>query len=328
MNYLFSKLAFKSQQLTRSSLLFVILFSVITASGQTVKTFKDGKLFGIQFIDSEDKVVKIIEPKYEDLAMMVKSRIGGVDLGQGYLSCRFWSDTEYMEVPIDPNDPTKVVVQMEVVDKKVYLPKKPIMAKLNGKWGLLNEEGIVLKPFEYDEMLDLNRFKWEGITEERLPLLLMNKGKEMYLSDAFDITIIKPQQFPTYFAGLKRKVDALELFYFGNYLLVNEGGVLADSIIKVAAVKEQENGRTVIKEPAYTYSVYVYKKGKFNVLNLNTGEMLWPKGRNNIEIMLKDAAGNLYFESLNPRNPKSVTKYQENLGLGINPAVVEFVGKD
>jgi hypothetical protein len=111
-------------------------------------------------------------------------------------------------------------------------------------------------------------------------------------------------------------------------LLVNEGGVLADSIIKVAAVKEQENGRTVIKEPAYTYSVYVYKKGKFNVLNLNTGEMLWPKGRNNIEIMLKDAAGNLYFESLNPRNPKSVTKYQENLGLGINPAVVEFVGKD
>jgi hypothetical protein len=328
MNYFFSKLVFKSQQLTRTLLLFVSLFSLFSASGQTVKAFKDGTFFGIQFIDSEDKVVKIIEPKYEDLAMMVKSRIGGVDLGQGYLSCRFWSDTEYMEVPIDPNDPTKVVVQIDVVDKKVYLPKKPIMAKLNGKWGLLNEEGIILKPFEYDEMLDLNRFKWEGMTEERLPLLLLTKGKEISLIDAYDISVIESRRFPPYISNLKRKADALELCYFGNYLLINEGGAIADSIIKVPAVKAQEKGKTIIKEPAYSYGVYVYKKGKFNVLKLNTGEMLWPKGRNNIEITLRDAAGNPYFEALNPRSPKSVTKYQENLGLGISPAVVEFIGKD
>lgn len=328
MNYLFSKIVIKSQQLTRNLLLFVALFSVISVSGQTVKAFKEGNLYGVQFLDNEDKVVKIIRPQFEDLAMMVKSRIGGVDLGEGYLSCRFWCDTEFIEVPIDPNDPEKVVVQLEVNDKKMYLPKKPIMAKLNGKWGLINEDGLLLKPHEYDEMLDLSQAKWEGIIEERLPLLLLTKGKEMSLIDALDITLIKPQQFPSYMSGLKRKADALELCYFGNFLLINEGGVLFDSIIKVPAVKVQENGKTVIKEPAYSYGIYIYKKGKFNVLNLNTGERLWTQSRNNVEILLKDGEGKPYFEALNPRIPKSVSKYQENLRLGITPASVEFIGKD
>ncbi len=328
MKYSKSKLRIPSQKMIRSLSLICILFFAFSVSGQTVKAFKEGSLYGVQFLDNEEKVIKIIRPQFEDLAMMVKTRIGGVDLGEGYLSCRFWSDTEFIEVPIDPNDPEKVVVQLEVNDRKIYLPKKPIMAKLNGKWGLINEEGLLLKPHVYDEIIDLSKNKWEGITEERLPLLLLSNGKELSLIDALDITIIKPQQFPPYFGGLKRKADAIELCYFGNYLLINEGGVLADSIIKVPAVKVQENGKTVVKEPAYSYSIYVYKKGKFNVLNLNTGNMLWEKSRNNVEITLKDGEGNPYFESLNPRIPKSVGKYQENLRLGINPAVVEFVGKD
>jgi hypothetical protein len=328
MMYSISNLSIPSQKIRRSLSLVCVLFFAFYVSGQTVKAFKEGQLYGIQFLDTDDRVVKIIRPQFEDLAMMVKTRIGGVDLGEGYLSCRFWCDTEFIEVPIDPNDPEKVVVHLEVNDKKIYLPKKPIMAKLNGKWGLINEEGLLLKSHEYDEMLDLSNAKWEGITEERLPLLLLTKGKEMSLIDALDITLIKPQQFPSYMAGLKRKADALELCYFGNFLLINEGGVLFDSIIKVPAVKVQEKGKTVIKEPAYSYGIYVYKKGKFNVLNLNTGERLWTQSRNNVEILLKDGEGKPYFEALNPRIPKSVSKYQENLRLGITPALVEFIGKD
>jgi hypothetical protein len=328
MNLMKGKLTNLPQFFSLASLYLLLSLVTFSASGQTVKVLQEGNLFGVQFLDREDRVVKIIQPVYEDVAMYVKTQIGGVDLGKGYLSCRFWSDTEYVEVPIDPNDPEKVVVEVIVNDKKAYIENRPIMVKQKGKWGLIKEDGSVIRPIEYNDMKDMQGFKWEGITEERLPLMLLQKDKELTLIDAFDIPVIAPQWFPPYMAGLKRKVDAMELFYFGNYLLVNEGGTMADTLIKVPAVKAKENGKMVVKEPAYSYEVYIYKRGKFNVINLATGKKLWEKSKTNLEIVFKDNAGNPYFESLNPRIPKSVNAYQSNIGLGITPAQIEFVGWD
>jgi hypothetical protein len=311
--------------------LLLTLFSVLLMLGlsaQTVEPIEKGNLFGVQFLNENGDKTQRIEPIYEDIMVYVKVKIGNLDLGSNYSPARYWHDTEYIEVPVDPNDPSKVETDTIISNYRYYHPGKLVLAKNNGKWGGLTESGNAILPFEYESFAEYNWANWSNFGSDRLPVIFLTKGKEQTLIDAKGEVIIKPEQFPAYFSKLNRKIDALELSFFGDYLLFNEGGVLADSLIKVPAEKEVVKGKTVIKAPAYSYSVYTYKYGRFNVLNLKTGEKLWAEPKKNIEIKFKDPNNVELYESLNPRTLSSIKKYSENRGLGIAPSSIEFVGKD
>lgn len=301
---------------------------MLSSSAQTVEPIEKGNLFGVQFLNENSEKTQRIEPIYEDIMVYVKTRIGNLDLGNNYLAARYMHDTEYIEVPIDPNDPSKVETDTIVSNFRYYHPGKLVMAKKNGKWGGITESGNTIIPFEFESFAEYNWANWSNFGSDRLPVIFLTKGKEQTLIDAKGEVIIRTEQFPPYFSKLNRKIDALELSFFGDFLLINEGGVLADSLIKVPAEKEVVKGKTVIKAPAHTFSVYTYKYGRFNVLNLKTGDRLWAEPKKNIEIKFKDPNNVELYESLNPRSLSSIEKYSTNRGLGIAPTIVEFIGKD
>jgi hypothetical protein len=199
---------------------------------------------------------------------------------------------------------------------------KPIIGKKDGKYGILNEKGNELLGLEhtsYFASMDLIGYQ----NDAQKPLLLMQNGNKLTLYDASLKVILTDAQLPNNFSKLSRKEEALALLLFGENLLINEGGLLVDSIIKVPAKKETVKGKVVIKEKAYSYPVYYYKGGKFNVLNLQTGALLWPESKADILITAFDENGKPHFENLNPRNINSIILFL-NSSHKINPASFEF----
>ncbi|MFY8189871.1 MAG: hypothetical protein ACOVK9_02815 [Bacteroidia bacterium] len=288
---------------------FLLLFlGTWSAQSQTVQGLQKGKQVGVVFYDANDKEVNRIEPMYDEIQVHVRSVIGGIYLGDGYVESRYWGDTEYVEVPIDPSDPTLTKVDTFINQKRAYNLNKPIIVKKAGKYGLINQQGNILLPFEYTSILPSIELIGYQTTALK-PLLLMQKGTQQTLYDANLNTLISDTHFPPYFNKLNRKVEALELMIFGDNLLINEGGILTDSIVKVPAKKETVKGKVVVKEKAYSYPVYYYKGGNFNVLNLKTGALLWPSAKADIFISAFDSDGKPLFENLNPRNINSVFNY-------------------
>lgn len=304
--------------------ILLLLAATLSTQAQMVKGLQKGKLTGVIFLNDNGQELSRLEPNYEEVYVFTRMQIGNVNLGDSYQESRNWIDSEYVEVPIDPNDPTKVRVDTFVNNTRVQIPNKPIIAKRGGLFGLIDQNGNELLPFQFNSFLDLKEIPWSGFGSDRKPLILLTKGAENLMIDAQLQPVINERQFPAYFNGLSRKVDALELCFFGDYMLINNGGSIIDTLIKVPAVKESKNGKMVVTEKAYSYSAYKYKGGKFNVINLRTGEYLWKEEKTNITISFLDPEGKPYFESLNPRDMKSIFKYQENLRIGITPAIIDF----
>jgi hypothetical protein len=300
----------------------LMLLWVVQLQAQMVKGVQKGKLVGVIFYDANDKEVNRIEPAYEEIQVYVKTQIGGINLGVGFVESRYWHDSEYIEVPIDPNDPTLTRVDTFIHFQRAYHVNKPIIAKKDGKYVIINEKGNELLGLEhtsYFASMDLIGYQ----NDAQKPLLLMQNGNKLTLYDASLKVILTDAQLPNNFSKLSRKEEALALLLFGENLLVNEGGLLVDSIIKVPAKKETVKGKVVIKEKAYSYPVYEYKGGKFNVLNLQTGALLWPESKADILITAFDENGKPHFENLNPRNINSIILFQ-NSSHKINPASFEF----
>lgn len=302
--------------------LFLVFLVTWSAQSQTVQGLHKGKLTGAIFFDENGKESNRIEPIYEVLEVYVRNQIGGLYLGDGFIDSRNWMDSEYVEVPIDPNDLSRFRVDTFVNLQRAYYVGKPIIVKKDGKYGLINQQGNTLMALDYNSILpSIEIVGYQNANQK--PLLLMQKGTQFTLYDASLTPIIKEIQFPNYFGKLSRKAEALELMLFGDYLLVNEGGILTDSIVKVPAKKETVKGKVVIKEKAYSYPVYYYKGGNFNVLNLKTGTLLWPVSKPDILITALDVDGKALFENLNPRNINSVFNYPSSR-IKVNPNSFEF----
>ncbi|MCG9880400.1 MAG: hypothetical protein MH472_07365 [Bacteroidia bacterium] len=300
----------------------LLLFCVFQVQSQTVKGLQKGKLVGAQFYAENEREKSRIEPIYEELFVFVKTQIGGMYLGDGFVESRLWNDTEYVEFPIDPNDPTLTKVDTFILYQRGYIINKPIIAKKNGKYGIIDEKGNVLVGFEHNTYLaSMELIGYQN--EIQKPLILLQKGSSYTLYDTKLNIILNESQFPKNFHSLNRKYEALQLMLFGDYLLINEGGILADSSVKVPAKKETVKGKVVVKEKAFSYSVYYYKGGNFNVLNLKTGSLLWPNAKPEVFITTFDKEGNVHFENLNPRNINSIFHYQ-NSSHKISPANIEF----
>lgn len=304
--------------------LLLLLAATISSQAQVVKGLQKGKLTGVIFLNDNGEEISRLEPIYEEVFVFTRLQIGNLNLGESYQESRNWIDSEYVEVPIDPNDFTKVRVDTFVNNTRAQIPNKPIIAKKDGKYGIIDQNGNEMLPFQFDSYIALSSLSWNGLGSERKPLILFSRGNENIMIDAQLQPVINERQFPVYFHTLSRKDDALEICLFGEYMLLNMGGVIADTLIKVPAVKESKNGKMVVTEKAYSYPAYKYKGGKFNVIDLKTGQLLWKEPKQNITISFLDPDGKPYFESLNPRDIKSIFKYQENLKNGITPAIIEF----
>ncbi len=298
------------------------MLCVWQVQAQTVKCLQQGKLVGVQFYNDNDKEVNRIEPMYEEIHVYVKTQIGGMYLGDGYIESRVWHDSEFIEVPIDPNDPSLTRIDTFIHDQRAYHINKPIIAKKDGKYGILDEKGNVLLGFEHTSYIaSMELIGYQNTAQK--PLLLLQNGTKQTLYDAKLNIILSETQFPNNFQKLSRKEEALQLMLFGDYLLINEGGMIADSMVKVPAKKETVKGKVIVKEKAFSYSVYYYKGGNFNVLNMKTGLILWPNPKPEVSISIYDKDGNAHFENLNPRNIRSIFHYQSS-NHNINPAKLEF----
>lgn len=300
----------------------LLVLWVFQMQAQTAEGIQKGKWVGVQFYDDNERKVSQIAPIYDEIYVYVKTQIGGMYLGDGFIESRLWHDSEYIEVPIDPNDPTLTKVDTFIHHQRAYHVNKPIIAKKDGKYGILDEKGNVLLGFEHNSYLagmDILGYQYAA----QKPLVLLQKGNSQTLYDAKLNIILSEAQFPAYFQKLTRKEEALQLMLFGDYLLLNEGGIIADSVVKVPAKKETVKGKVVVKDKAFSYSVYYYKGGNFNVLNLKTGSMIWPTAKPEIFITAFDKEGNVHFENLNPRNINSIFHFQSS-SHKINPASFEF----
>jgi hypothetical protein len=310
--------------------LLVLLTIVLSHFGQAqyVKALRKGNLIGLNVVNDAGAEIKRLEPAFEDIEVYTRPRF--VTFGEVYVNVQFFNDTEFIEVPIDPSDYTRTKTDTIVSDSKLYFPGKLVLAKKGGKWGLITIDGEEKAPFDFEAIYPLNAKSMQMVNQQLSPFFLtVNQGKLQILDQTGSI-LVPDEKIPSYFKNRNKDltIDAMEISYFGDYFLVNEGGTLFDTIIKVPAVKKVVNGKTKIITPAYQYSQFWYKGGKLNVWQFSTNNWVFPEAHKNVEIYFQDDKGTNYFESLNVRSLPSIYKFQENSKLGLVPARIVFVPTD
>lgn len=313
--------------------ILLILLSFLLCNltqAQIVKGIQKGNLVGVTFLDKNDKTISTIEPIYEEVHVLIDFQIAGTHLGDVYAESRNMHDSEFFEVPIDPQDPSKTLVDTVVTFGKKFLDGKLIMVKKDGKWGLLTIEGKEKIACIYDGIYPLNANSMQMYKQKDAPFFLLVMNGTQQILDQTGTVLVPDDKIPAYFKNRNKDliIDALEVSFFGDYFLVNEGGTLFDSIVKVAAIKKVVNGKSKIITAAYEYNRFYYEGGKFNVWQFSTSKYLFEEASKNIEIHIQDANGTDYFESLNVRSIKSIDKFQENGRLGLVPAKISFISKD
>ncbi|OYU96972.1 MAG: hypothetical protein CFE21_01400 [Bacteroidetes bacterium B1(2017)] len=310
--------------------LYTLLLITLFAHADYIKINKNGNLSGLTLYSDRGTELKTLEAQYEELMIYTNVRIGGINLGERYFSSANWNDTEFVDTPIDPNDMSITRSDTIVNDTKNYIPGKLILAKKGGKWGIISIDGVEKHPFNLEAIYPINSKSLVNSKEIDAPhLAVMEQGK-LAIMDQNGTKTATDSILPNYFKKCSKELlmDALEVSYFGDYLLINEGGILFDTVVKVPAIRKTVNGKLKVIAASYSYHQFWYRGGKFNVWQISTQTMLFPTSHKNIEIHLQDATGSDFFEPLNVRNYKSILKFQENNHLGLTPSKINFVVSD
>ena len=121
--------------------ILLLLAATISTQAQMVKGLQKGKLTGVIFLNDNGEELSRLEPIYEEVFVFARMKIGNLNLGDSYQESRNWIDSEFVEVPIDPNDFTKIRVDTFVNNTRVQIPNKPIIAKKDGKYGIIDQNG-------------------------------------------------------------------------------------------------------------------------------------------------------------------------------------------
>ncbi len=306
--------------------LVTLLGLFISAHSQAVKPIKEGNFTGLEILDQQNFPVSKIRPIYDELEVFSRLNLGGISLGNSYVSTRMWNDTEFIEVPIDPNDPSKTVTDTFVKDIRFMVEGTNIWAKKAGKWGLVNTAGEVLIPFEYEKYDYVRSMALVSTEPGSFPYLLAFKEGKFSIFNQKGTLILAQEFIPTHFfqKPTQETLDMLEFSYFGDYIITTEGATLVDSLVKVPAKKQ--NNKIVAQ--AYSYHVYFYRGGKLNVWQASTGKLLFEKAPKNLEIHFQDEKGTDYFEPLNVRSFKSIEKFLENNSNKLVPQKISFIPQD
>ena len=307
-------------------LFYLLIASSLFGSSQSVQIIKQGNLFGISLRNENADEIKRIEPAYEELYIYTKSSFGGMSLGEMYLSSKLWNDTEFVETPIDPNDLSRTKIDTFITDARAHIPGKLIIAKRAGKWGLINFNGEEVSAFDKDEIYPMRSKAIVGLKAADAPYLVFIKNEVIHIVNQGGEILADEKTLPKYFNKRSKDVllDGLEISYFGDYLLVNQGGTLFDTLINVPAVKKTVKGKTKIVMQAYKYANFCYRGGNFNVWQYSTQSYLFPTWQKNIDIILQDVAGNNFFEALDVRNYNSIFKFQTNNQMALVPGKILF----
>ncbi len=307
-------------------LFYLLIASSLFGSSQSVQIIKQGNLFGISLRNENADEIKRIEPAYEELYIYTKSSFGGMSLGEMYLSSKLWNDTEFVETPIDPNDLSRTKIDTFITDARAHIPGKLIIAKRAGKWGLINFNGEEVSAFDKDEIYPMRSKAIVGLKAADAPYLVFIKNEVIHIVNQGGEILVDEKTLPKYFNKRSKDVllDGLEISYFGDYLLVNQGGTLFDTLINVPAVKKTVKGKTKIVMQAYKYANFCYRGGNFNVWQYSTQSYLFPTWQKNIDIILQDVAGNNFFEALDVRNYNSIFKFQTNNQMALVPGKILF----
>ncbi len=307
-------------------LFYLLIASSLFGSSQSVQIIKQGNLFGISLRNENADEIKRIEPAYEELYIYTKSSFGGMSLGEMYLSSKLWNDTEFIETPIDPNDLSRTKIDTFITDARAHIPGKLIIAKRAGKWGLINFNGEEISAFDKDEIYPMRSKAIVGLKAADAPYLVFIKNEVIHIVNQGGEILADEKTLPKYFNKRSKDVllDGLEISYFGDYLLVNQGGTLFDTLINVPAVKKTVKGKTKIVMQAYKYANFCYRGGNFNVWQYSTQSYLFPTWQKNIDIILQDVAGNNFFEALDVRNYNSIFKFQTNNQMALVPGKILF----
>lgn len=307
-------------------LFYFLLVSSFLGSSQSVQIIKQGNLFGISLRNENADEIKRIEPAYEELYIYTKTSFGGMSLGEMYFSSKLWNDTEFIETPIDPNDLSRTKIDTFITDARAHIPGKLIIAKRAGKWGLINFNGEEVSAFDKDEIYPMRSKAIVGLKAADAPYLVFIKNEVIHIVNQGGEILVDEKTLPKYFNKRSKDVllDGLEISYFGDYLLVNQGGTLFDTLINVPAVKKTVKGKTKIVMQAYKYANFCYRGGNFNVWQYSTQSYLFPTWQKNIDIILQDVAGNNFFEALDVRNYNSIFKFQTNNQMALVPGKILF----
>ncbi len=265
----------------------ILLFAAVRVDAQEyVRFINDGHQTGCVFQNDSGRVLRKIEPVYDFLEVEVEVNLAGVR-SVFYHDPRYCCDTEYIEVPIDPKDFTITRVDTIINDTKMIVPGKLIIAKKNGSWGLLYQDGRIALPFNYDsiEICD-SHFGYEyGY------FICLIKNKRVSIISQHLERILSEELFKQYYPNLslKEQLDVLKIAFYGHQLVVNQGGKFIDTTIHVKAKTSLvkipgSNQKKEVTEPASDHQEYFFRGGKFNVLNTHSGKLQFATWQNKLAL--------------------------------------------
>ena len=274
----------------KNLLTLALLFSSLYGFSQNkIRLDYKNNRVGYTVWDDNSKVIYQIEPAYDYLAVYAEFGFAGIFLGEMYYDIKMCCDTEFIEVPIDPDDPTRTRVDTIITDQRKVVPHKLMMAKKNQVWGLLNLDGTEAMPFVYDSISILQNQH----ASENGPLFVLYKNKRIAIANQKRETVLSSELYQQYYPKLspKEQVALLNIALFNDQLIVQQGGKFIDttifvkattSYVKIKGVKQKQK----VYQAAFRYDEFFFRGGKYNVLNLKQNTLLFGVWQNKISLRM------------------------------------------
>lgn len=257
--------------------LFILAFlssAFLCQAQNQIRLINQNNKVGYSVENDSGQVVWRIEPQYDYLSFYVSTHLGGVSLGDNYCDSRNWNDTEFIEIPIDPNEPTITRIDTIIMDVKTLYPDRMVIAKKDGKWGFLYSDGTEAVPFIYDSIMMSN---FHLLSHDASYFSLVKNNRVSILNKKNE-TVLGQEMFKQYYPNLSlgAQLNLIEIAFYGDHLVLQQGGKFVDSTVYVKAKPSSYTVRGKKKKmmlPAWNYKTYFFRGGKYNVLNLKTGEL-------------------------------------------------------
>lgn len=285
---------------------------------QKVKAVVNKNKVGAEFISNPGQADFTIPAIYDDLQMMVYSEVGNWILGKGYLSCKLWMDSTFYEVPTDPNNPAITRIDTVVNLTRRYLPDYAIVVRDAQKgWGLINRQAEPIEPLKHTYFKTYYPFAWNGIDTTQSPYLLFYDNHEFNLYSGHGKRVLTSQKIKAKELNEELMSEVLDLSYFGNYLVIPQGGEWKQVATKNKDVKTGKPNLCT-----------VYVGGGFQVLNLSNGKALFDKPMKNLSIQFYDDAGAAVVDAVNLRDAESVYTFLRSSDKSGKASIFDFRGRE
>jgi hypothetical protein len=263
------------------NLLFLLLFISIASNAQRMKLLQSDNKFGFETTDKKGKKEFRVVPQYSNLWVYTKVRPGGFDLGNSYIDALHWVDSEFVEVPMNIDDPSKTRVDTITIEWKGYYPENLILAQKEGKWGIIKANGEIVRPFEFDSIL----FFPHSFGSENGPLLVPFKDDKLsVINQKNETTLSAETMFKYYPYKGNKQFKALEIAFFNDMLLIQNPNTFELKIetVKATGKSIDESNDINAYSYGYTYTSGIFKRGNFNVLLTKQNKLLFAQPQNQV----------------------------------------------